>query len=107
MPRWEAARPRMMLPPPMTMATWTPAFHTSCSSSAMAATIFSSLPKGWLAISGSPESLSRSRLKAGWSIAICRREASADLRRDFGREVVLALLDPLAEHEAREAAHLD
>src|SRR3954452_13270108 len=101
MPRWLAARPRMMLPPPATMPSWMPRSCTSRTSSAMAETTFSSMPKGWLPISASPESLSRTRLKAGWFIS------SADLRRYLGREVARPLLDALAELEAREAAHLD
>ena len=50
-----------MLPPPTTIAISTPSPWTSAISSAIAATTFSSMPKGCEPIRASPESLSRMR----------------------------------------------
>src|SRR5947208_14692495 len=54
-----------MLPPPTTIATSTPRRHTRCTSAAMAAIRSASAPYSALPIRASPESFSRTRLKAG------------------------------------------
>jgi hypothetical protein len=59
---WVAAEtPRMMLPPPMTIAVSTPRRHTSATSSAMRATTVGSIPNAWPPRRASPESLRRIR----------------------------------------------
>ena len=61
MPCVAAETPRMMFPPPMTMATSTPRRATSAISSARRSTTAGSMPKDWLPRSASPESFSRTR----------------------------------------------
>src|SRR5712675_1647565 len=65
MPCAEAARPRKMLPPPMTSAISTPSARTSAISEAMRSMTPGSMPKPVSPMRASPESLSRMRLKRG------------------------------------------
>ncbi len=56
-----AETPRMMLPPPITIAISTPRRATSATSSAMRATTAGSMPNAWPPRRASPDSFSRIR----------------------------------------------
>jgi hypothetical protein len=56
-----AAMPRMMLPPPITTAVSTPSSCTSASCADSVGSTSGAIPKGWLPISTSPDSLMTTR----------------------------------------------
>src|SRR5438128_4966756 len=84
-----------MLPPPTTIAISTPRWDTRCTSAAIAAMRSASAPYSALPISASPDSFSRTRLKAGCAPSVegCALKSVLGLR--------------LADLEAREAADHD
>src|ERR1700745_3895442 len=109
-----------MLPPPMTMAIWTPVRCTSTISSAIRAMVSGSIPVRRPPMSASPESLRRTRLyrgcigdalynkKGGPPAALyeCSEPCLFQKRGDFSSEVVAALfLDPFAQLVAGETRH--
>src|SRR5512143_2905400 len=100
MPCVSAETPRMMFPPPMTIATSTPRRATSAISSARRSTTDGSIPKDWLPRRASPESFSRIRRYRGAT-------GSPAHRGDSGRELpaTRTLLDAFAHLEAHEADH--
>src|SRR6188768_3898026 len=119
MPAAPGATPRKMLPPPMTMAICTPARRTSPISATILSIVSRSMPYCDSPMSASPDSLTRMRPYAG-SLAGLTAEATeasgvevmaTPLRfrhgRDFRGEVVLFLLDALANDEQREAVYRD
>src|SRR3954447_24640362 len=80
-----------MLPPPTTIATSTPRWDTRCTSAAIAAMRSASAPYSASPMRASPESFSRTRLKAGCAPSVegCALNSGLVLR--------------LADLEAREA----
>src|SRR5665647_630067 len=67
MPTEPPATPRKMLPPPITMATCTPIFTTSATSSTILTMVARLMPKASSPIRASPDSFSKIRLWAGWA----------------------------------------
>src|SRR3954454_17205497 len=110
MPWADAAMPRKMLPPPMTMATSTPEARTSAISDAMPSRVGGSMPKPALPMRASPDNFSRIRLKRGAAEAMEPPRGwlrQSGLLGNLGGEVVLLLFQTLAELPTDEAADLD
>src|SRR5690348_2363283 len=65
MPLAAAARPRKILPPPITMQIWLPASAASFTSAAMRSTVAMSMPKAPSPINASPETFKSTRAYLG------------------------------------------
>src|SRR5437016_8946724 len=94
-----------MLPPPITMASSTWSRTTWAMSSTMPSIVVRLMPNDCSPISASPESFrSTRRYRRSLFIASPFGAAGGQRRRcsDFGREIVLSLLDALAHHEQRK-----
>src|ERR1700744_5033983 len=122
MPLAAPARPRKMLPPPITMQIWVPPSAASFTSAAMRSTVAVSMPKEPSPINASPETLSSTRAYFGivgiqtpWSGSIGQEKCEAVFRPavrpkltrtchlgDFVGEIAFDLLDALTNLEADE-----
>src|ERR1051326_2771453 len=85
MPLAVPARPRKMLPPPITMQIWLPASAASFPSRAMRSTVAISMPKAPSPISASPDTFSSTRRYFG--IAVIRPPLPSTLPWREGRNL--------------------
>src|SRR3984957_18269814 len=108
MPLAAPARPRKMLPPPITMQIWLPASAASFTSRAIRSTVSMSMPKPPAPINASPETLSRTRRYFGaGGMASLNRSVRARHLLYFVGKVAFDLLDALTHLEADKGFDLD
>src|SRR5215469_14137839 len=122
MPLAAPARPRKILPPPITMQIWVPASAASFTSAAMRSTVAISMPNAPSPISASPETLSSTRAYFGgvginiippehgpertataYARGPRRKSSCSSHLRDLVGEIAFDLLDALADLEADKA----
>src|SRR5438874_11294823 len=102
MPAAPGARPRKMLPPPITTPISTPRRATCATSATIPSMVCRLMPKGSSPIRASPESLRRILLYFG--VTRCSVRLSG-LRHHFGGKVIGLLFDTLAHHEKGVTVH--
>src|SRR6476469_9304608 len=107
MPAAARSMPRMMFPPPTTIASSTPVRCTSASSSASGSICSWSMPKSFFPDSASPDSLSRTRWNFATAFAAGVGLAAMRALLCHGEALELDYLEPrLVEHVAHTLARL-
>src|SRR2546421_12026680 len=101
MPAAPGARPRKMLPPPITTPISTPRRATCATSATMPSMVCRLMPKASSPISASPESLSRMRLYLGVNGSM----RFAGLGHHICGEIAGLLLDAFADDEEGVRVH--